>query len=73
MLPSNHAALSRTYREAIQRALRMPQCRLIPFFGVFLRDLYAIVNDMPSVLMTGDEDDKGKFEVSLYLYIYSLQ
>ncbi|VDK72952.1 unnamed protein product [Litomosoides sigmodontis] len=63
LLPSNHSALSRTYREAIQRALRMPQCRLIPFFGVFLRDLYAIVNDMPSVLMTGDEDDNGKFEL----------
>ncbi|VDM09032.1 unnamed protein product, partial [Wuchereria bancrofti] len=34
----------------------MPQCRLIPFFGIFLRDLYAIVNDMPSVVITDDED-----------------
>lgn len=45
----------------------MPQCRLIPFFGVFLRDLYAIVNDLPSIVMTGDEDDKGKLEVP-FLY-----
>ncbi|CAG9533488.1 unnamed protein product [Cercopithifilaria johnstoni] len=62
LLPSNQAALSTTYREAIQRALCMPQCRVIPFFGVFLRDLYAIVNDMPSVLMTADEDNKDKPE-----------
>uniref|UniRef100_A0A8R1TU29 Phosphoinositide phospholipase C n=1 Tax=Onchocerca volvulus TaxID=6282 RepID=A0A8R1TU29_ONCVO len=62
LLPSNQAALSTAYREAIKRALRMPQCRLIPFFGVFLRDLYAIVNDLPSIVMTGDEDDKGKLE-----------
>lgn len=69
LLPSNQAALSTTYREAIQRALRMPQCRLIPFFGIFLRDLYAIVNDTPSVLMTYDGEDKDKLEVSLPLYI----
>lgn len=56
LLPSNQAALSSIYREAIQRALRMPQCRLIPFFGIFLRDLYAIVNDMPSVVITDDEN-----------------
>ncbi|KAM3726544.1 1-phosphatidylinositol 4,5-bisphosphate phosphodiesterase epsilon-1 [Dirofilaria immitis] len=62
LLPSNQAALSAIYREAIRRALRMPQCRLIPFFGVFLRDLYAIVNDMPSVVMIGDEDDNDKLE-----------
>uniref|UniRef100_A0A158Q7B3 Phosphoinositide phospholipase C n=1 Tax=Elaeophora elaphi TaxID=1147741 RepID=A0A158Q7B3_9BILA len=62
LLPSNQAALSATYREAIQRALNMPQCRLIPFFGVFLRDLYAIVNDMPSVVMAGDEDDREKLQ-----------
>ncbi|KAL3981937.1 Phosphatidylinositol-specific phospholipase C X domain family protein [Acanthocheilonema viteae] len=62
LLPSNQAALSTAYREAIHRALRMPQCRVIPFFGVFLRDLYAIVNDMPSVLLTDDEDDNDKLE-----------
>uniref|UniRef100_A0A1I7W479 Phosphoinositide phospholipase C n=1 Tax=Loa loa TaxID=7209 RepID=A0A1I7W479_LOALO len=62
LLPSNQTALSTTYREAIQRGLRMPQCKLIPFFGVFLRDLYAIVNDMPSVVMTVDADDKDELE-----------
>uniref|UniRef100_A0A915PXN4 Phosphoinositide phospholipase C n=1 Tax=Setaria digitata TaxID=48799 RepID=A0A915PXN4_9BILA len=63
LLPSNQAALSTPYREAIQRALRMPQCRLIPFFGVFLRDLYAVVNDMPSIVMISDENDKDNTEL----------
>ncbi|VDK45135.1 unnamed protein product [Anisakis simplex] len=62
LLPSNQAAPSTPYLEAVQRALRMPQCRLIPFFGVFLRDLYAIVNDMPNVVVIGHEDDKDKLE-----------
>ncbi|VDN04557.1 unnamed protein product [Thelazia callipaeda] len=55
LLPSDQTAVSPTYREAIQRALKMPQCKLIPFFGVFLRDLYAIVNDLPSIVMSADE------------------
>ncbi|MCP9266146.1 Phosphoinositide phospholipase C [Dirofilaria immitis] len=45
LLPSNQAALSAIYREAIRRALRMPQ-----------------LNDMPSVVMIGDEDDNDKLE-----------
>ncbi|KAK0396425.1 hypothetical protein QR680_001710 [Steinernema hermaphroditum] len=60
LLPSNQAAPSPPYLEAVQRGLRMPQCRLIPFFGVFLRDLYAIVNDMPNVVVIGHEGDKEK-------------
>uniref|UniRef100_A0A915A4B9 Ras-GEF domain-containing protein n=1 Tax=Parascaris univalens TaxID=6257 RepID=A0A915A4B9_PARUN len=63
LLPSNQAAPSTPYLEAVQRALRMPQCRLIPFFGVFLRDLYAIVNDMPNVVVIGHERNKERLEV----------
>ncbi|TMS36072.1 hypothetical protein L596_003331 [Steinernema carpocapsae] len=62
LLPSNQAAPSPPYLEAVQRGLRMPQCRLIPFFGVFLRDLYAIVNDMPNVVVIGHEGDKEKLQ-----------
>jgi phosphatidylinositol phospholipase C epsilon len=35
----------------------MPQCRIIPFFGIFLRDLYAIVNDLPNVVIVGHENE----------------
>lgn len=34
----------------------MPQSRVVPFFGVFLRDLYAIVNDLPNVIIVGHEN-----------------
>uniref|UniRef100_A0A914VGV4 Ras-GEF domain-containing protein n=1 Tax=Plectus sambesii TaxID=2011161 RepID=A0A914VGV4_9BILA len=62
LLPSQQAAPSQQYLEAIQRSLRMPQCRLIPFFGIFLRDLYAIVNDVPSVVVIGQQGEKSKLE-----------
>ena len=63
LLPSQQSTPSQAYMDAIQRALRMPQCKLIPFFGVFLRDLYAIVNDVPSVVVIGHQNDKTKLEV----------
>ncbi|PZC71180.1 hypothetical protein B5X24_HaOG213935 [Helicoverpa armigera] len=33
------ALLSAEYERALGRALAMPECRLIPFFGAFLREL----------------------------------
>ncbi|KAL3102215.1 hypothetical protein niasHS_003624 [Heterodera schachtii] len=50
------------YIEAMQRALRMPQCRVIPFFGSFLYDLYAIVNDLPSLLIIGHDGETEKLK-----------
>lgn len=37
----------------------------VPFFGLFLRDLYAIVNDMPNIVVIGQEGQKEKLEVSI--------
>lgn len=68
LLPSSQSSLSKPYREAIQRALRMPQCRLIPFFGAFLRDLYSIVNDVPNVVVASSEGENDKLEVGFCLY-----
>ncbi|EYC06421.1 hypothetical protein Y032_0076g1052 [Ancylostoma ceylanicum] len=62
LLPSNQALPSQSYVDAIQRALRMSQSRLIPFFGIFLRDLYAIVNDLPNIVVIGHDGDKEKLE-----------
>ncbi|KHJ91933.1 RasGEF domain protein, partial [Oesophagostomum dentatum] len=62
LLPSNQALPSQAYVDAIQRALRMSQSRLIPFFGIFLRDLYAIVNDLPNIVVIGHDGDKEKLE-----------
>ncbi|CAD5206460.1 unnamed protein product [Bursaphelenchus okinawaensis] len=63
LVPHDDTPPHHVYIEAIQRALRMSQARVIPFFGTFLRDLYAIVNDIPNiVLMNNDQDvDRLKF------------
>ncbi|KAH7728442.1 Protein PLC-1 d [Aphelenchoides avenae] len=64
LLPNEDRPPHALYLEAVQKALRMPQCRVIPFFGTFLRDLYAIVNDMPNIVVIGDghsDNDSLKF------------
>uniref|UniRef100_A0A915DR90 Ras-GEF domain-containing protein n=1 Tax=Ditylenchus dipsaci TaxID=166011 RepID=A0A915DR90_9BILA len=50
------------YIEAVQKALRMPQCRIVPYFGTFLRDLYALVNDMPNVVIIGNDGETEKLK-----------
>ncbi|CAO4384140.1 unnamed protein product [Caenorhabditis nigoni] len=62
LLPANQALPSQAYINAVQRALRMPQSRVIPFFGIFLRDLYAIVNDLPNIVVIGQEGETQKLE-----------
>jgi hypothetical protein len=46
-------AYAYTSKSLTLQALRMSQCRIIPYFGMFLRDLYAIVNDMPATITIG--------------------
>ncbi|CAG4981424.1 unnamed protein product [Colias eurytheme] len=43
------ALLSAEYERALSRALAMPECRLIPFFGAFLRELREILAATPSL------------------------
>ncbi|GMR61678.1 hypothetical protein PMAYCL1PPCAC_31873, partial [Pristionchus mayeri] len=62
LLPAHQALPSTDYMNAVGRALRMPQCHLVPFFGLFLRDLYAIVNDMPNIVVIGQEGAKEKLD-----------
>ena len=64
LFPNPATGPSAAYLEAIQRALRMPQCRLIPFFGTFLGDLYKIVNEIPNIVVIGTEGqvEKLKFQ-----------
>ncbi|RWS26337.1 1-phosphatidylinositol-4:5-bisphosphate phosphodiesterase epsilon-1-like protein, partial [Leptotrombidium deliense] len=39
------------YRDAVQRALNIPQSKVIPFFGSFLKDLYTVFKNMPSLVV----------------------
>lgn len=64
LLPDSNSALPHPlYLEAIQKALGMPQCRIIPFFGTFLHDLYAIVNDIPNIVVIGSNGKLDKLKV----------
>ncbi|XP_072943181.1 1-phosphatidylinositol 4,5-bisphosphate phosphodiesterase epsilon-1-like [Epargyreus clarus] len=44
------ALLSAEYERALGRALAMPECRLIPFFGAFLRELREILQASPALI-----------------------
>ncbi|XP_063632308.1 1-phosphatidylinositol 4,5-bisphosphate phosphodiesterase epsilon-1-like [Cydia splendana] len=46
------ALLSAEYERALGRALAMPECRLVPFFGAFLRELREILAASPSLTGT---------------------
>ncbi|XP_013163517.1 PREDICTED: 1-phosphatidylinositol 4,5-bisphosphate phosphodiesterase epsilon-1-like [Papilio xuthus] len=46
------ALLSAEYERALGRALAMSECRLIPFFGAFLRKLREILATTPSLTST---------------------
>ncbi|CAM1326028.1 PLCE1 (predicted) [Pycnogonum litorale] len=48
---------SKQYREAVDNALSIPRCRVIPFFGSFLRDLRAVFNGMPNLLVISEIDN----------------
>ncbi len=51
------------YRDAVARALSIPGCYVVPFFGSFLRDLQMVLSGIPSVVvLVGDE---GRLEVSV--------
>ncbi|CAI4232602.1 unnamed protein product [Auanema sp. JU1783] len=56
------------YISLVKKALRMPQSRIIPFFGVFLRDLYAISHELQDIVVIGNEDQKLRLE---FLYDYN--
>lgn len=45
------ALLSAEYERALHRALAMPECKVVPFFGAFLRELREIVHDTPSLVV----------------------
>lgn len=46
---------SKEYREAVQRALNIPHSKVVPFFGTFLRELRAILQGMPSLIVLPSE------------------
>ena len=54
---------SPAYAAAIQRGLAMPQSRLVPFMCTFLKDLYAIFSEIPSLVVLAKHCDREVLEV----------
>ncbi|ESO98394.1 hypothetical protein LOTGIDRAFT_114718, partial [Lottia gigantea] len=57
---------SLVYREAVARALDIPFCQVVPFFGGFLRDLKAIYMGVPSIVVLPSEENQSLEFVSDY-------
>ncbi|CAG5116825.1 unnamed protein product, partial [Candidula unifasciata] len=51
--------LSPKYREAINRALDIPECKVVPFFGSFLRELKSIFVGVPSIIVLPSEENQS--------------
>ncbi|KAF6199510.1 hypothetical protein GE061_007536, partial [Apolygus lucorum] len=58
----SQALLSVEYERALSRALAMPECRVIPFFGAFLRDLRDILSTTPSLVVLAPAGDRTHLE-----------
>ncbi|XP_073996296.1 uncharacterized protein isoform X2 [Rhodnius prolixus] len=56
------ALLSVEYERALSRALSMPECRVVPFFGSFLRDLRDILSTTPSLVVLAPAGDRTHLE-----------
>jgi len=41
------------YREAVNRALHIHDCKVLPFFGTFLQDLCGILSSVPGIIVFG--------------------
>ncbi|CAL1528797.1 unnamed protein product, partial [Lymnaea stagnalis] len=51
--------LSPEYREAINRALDIPECKVVPFFGCFLRELKSIFVGVPSIVVLPSQENQS--------------
>jgi phosphatidylinositol phospholipase C epsilon len=51
--------MTNEYKEALSRSLDIPECRVVPFFGGFLRDLRALFIALPSVIVLPSEENQS--------------
>ena len=63
------ALLSVEYERALNRALSMPECRVVPFFGSFLRDLRDILSTTPSLVVLAPSGDRTQLEVTRIIHV----
>lgn len=51
------------YENILQKALAMPDCPVVPFFGSFMREIRKIMKETPSAIVLSDQDGKMLSEV----------
>ncbi|XP_063613187.1 1-phosphatidylinositol 4,5-bisphosphate phosphodiesterase epsilon-1-like, partial [Penaeus indicus] len=49
------------YEAALDRALHLPECRVVPFFGYFLKDLTKILQSTPSLVVLAEDGQEVEF------------
>ncbi|XP_064077346.1 1-phosphatidylinositol 4,5-bisphosphate phosphodiesterase epsilon-1-like isoform X2 [Macrobrachium nipponense] len=49
------------YEAALDRALLLPECQVVPFFGSFLRDLMNILQSTPSLVVLAEDGQEVEF------------
>lgn len=54
------------YCDAVSRALDIPTCKVVPFFGTFLKDLRTILSNVPSIVVLCNRNTQKPIEVNLW-------
>lgn len=52
------------YENILEKAMAMPDCPVVPFFGSFMREIRNIMKETPSSIVLTDQDGKVLSEVS---------
>ena len=51
------------YCDAVSRALDIPTCKVVPFFGTFIKDLRTILSGVPSIVVLCNRNTQKPLEV----------
>ncbi len=54
------------YCDAVSRALDIPTCKVVPFFGTFLKDLRTILSTVPSIVVLCNRNTQKPIEVCCF-------
>lgn len=54
------------YCDAVSRALDIPTCKVVPFFGTFLKDLRTILTSVPNIVVLCNRNTQKPIEVCFY-------
>lgn len=56
------------YKIAMRKALAMPDCPVVPFFGSFMREIRQIMKETPGAIVLSNLDGSTVREVSIKFF-----